>query len=64
MLPPSLGEQLHDNVPDTATLVAPLDGDGDDGVVGAETVEEFVVVKLHVGLCVDLPLPLYAMSFQ
>ena len=61
MLPPSLGEQLHDNVPDTATLVAPSDGLGDDGVVGAAN---SLVVKLHVGLCVDFPLPLYAMSFQ
>ena len=58
MLPPSLGEQLHFSVPDVPTFIAPLEGDGDDGVVGAETVEEFVVVKLHVGLCVDLPLPL------
>ena len=55
MLPPSLGEQLQDSVPDTATLVAPLDGDGDDGVEGAAT---SFVVKLHTGPCVDLPLPL------
>ena len=55
MLPPSLGEQLHDNVPDTATLVAPLDGLGDDGVVGAGVA---LVVKFHVELCVDFPLPL------
>ena len=29
-----MAEQLQDSVPDTATFVAPLDGDGDDGVVG------------------------------
>ena len=61
MLPPSLAEQLHFSVPDTATLVAPSDGVGEDGVVGAGVA---LVVKLHVELCVDLPLPLYTITFQ
>ena len=61
MLPPSLAEQLHFSVPDTATLVAPSDGVGDDGVVGAGVA---FVVKFHVVLCADFPLPLYTMTFQ
>jgi hypothetical protein len=34
LLPPSFGDVLHFSVPDTATFVAPLDGFGEDGVVG------------------------------
>ena len=61
LLPPSFGAVLHDSVPETATFVAPLDGDGDDGVVGAGV---SFVVKFHVVLCADFPLPLYTMTFQ
>ena len=61
LLPPSFGDVLQENVPDTATFVDPLDGDGDDGVVGAGV---SLVVKFHVELCVDFPLPLYTMTFQ
>ena len=55
LLPPSFGDVLQESVPDTATFVAPSDGDGDDGVVGAGV---SLVVKFHVELCADFPLPL------
>ena len=35
MLPPSLAEHDQLNVPDVATFVAPLEGDGEEGDVGA-----------------------------
>ena len=55
LLPPSFGAVLHDSVPETATFVAPLDGDGDDGVVGAGV---SFVVKYHFAPWVDPPLRL------
>ena len=55
LLPPSFGDVLHDSVPETATFVAPLDGDGDVGVVGAAAA---LVVKFHFAPWVDPPLRL------
>ena len=43
MEPPSLAEQDQLIVPDVATSVAPLDGEGDDGVVGLEVLAVMVI---------------------
>ena len=44
MLPPSLADVLHEKVPEVATFDAPLEGVGDDGVVGFDGADLAVMV--------------------